>query len=55
MVVLGGGDFLHDAALLFVLARIALEIRVQRLGEPPVAGAQAVLPQLFVPAAGETD
>ena len=41
--------FPHDAALLFALGRIALEIRMQLLGEAPVDGAQADLPQLFVP------
>jgi hypothetical protein len=44
-----GGDLLHDAALSFALGRIALTIRVQLLDEPAVDGAQAVLPQLFVP------
>jgi hypothetical protein len=44
------GDVLHDAALLFALGRIALEIRVQHLDEPPVDGAQAVLLQLLMAA-----
>ncbi|PYR69654.1 MAG: hypothetical protein DMF88_05275 [Acidobacteria bacterium] len=43
-------SLLHDAALLFALGRIALEIRMDLLSEPPINGAQAVLPQLLVPA-----
>jgi hypothetical protein len=42
-----GGDVLDDTALSITLARIALEIRMQFLGEPPVDRAQGILPQLF--------
>ena len=45
-----GGDVLHDAALLLALGWIGLQVRMHLLDESTVDSAQAVLPQLLVPA-----